>query len=212
MNDNSGTPIYKQLSNDMREGLKDIYQQISTASSHDGKKNESDAHALFLEATSQLDEVLRSTEEATSNILEIIERNELNQAEAKHILDQMLAEGCSQAKVKRLEAINKTLADDLTNLTLQLSFQDLTGQRIKRVVNALNKIEDTVVQLYITSGLIMERAETEPNQNPEVLKAEALKAVEEFKTNRVKSSELKGPDKNGMSQNVIDDMLAQLGM
>ncbi|MBQ9537139.1 MAG: protein phosphatase CheZ [Desulfovibrionaceae bacterium] len=211
MGNQSREPIYKQLSTDMRASLKDIYQQISSASSTDGRKKEPEARALVLEATSQLDEVLKSTEEAASNILEIIERNEFNQEETQKILQQIRTEGCSEAKLARLDAINKQLGEDLTNLTLQLSFQDLTGQRIKRVVNALNKIEDTVVNLYITSGLIMEGAENDPQKDATELKAEAAQAVEEFKNKRV-TSELKGPDANGMSQSSIDDMLAQLGM
>ncbi|MBQ7585099.1 MAG: protein phosphatase CheZ [Desulfovibrionaceae bacterium] len=212
MSDQSKEPIYKQLSNDMRAGLRDIYHQISSASAQDATKPSNDARALLLEATSQLDEVLKSTEEAASNILEIIERNELNQEEVGRILQQMKEDGGSEAKIARLESINQQLGEDLTNLTLQLSFQDLTGQRIKKVVSAINKIEDTVIKLYITSGLIMEGAENDQLKDATLLKAEAEQAVEEFKNNRVKSSELKGPDKNGMSQKSIDDMLNQLGL
>ena len=212
MAEHSSEPIYKQLSSDMREGLKDIYQQISSVSDEDNIPEQSESHALFLEATSQLDEVLKATEEAASNMLEIIEKSEINQEEIANILNQLRDDGVSSAKLARLEALNKQFGEDLVNLTLQMSFQDLTGQRIKRVVTALNKIEDRVVKLYITSGLIMEGAESDPAKDPSTLKAEAAKAVEDFKNQRSKASELKGPDKNAISQSAIDDMLAQLGM
>ena len=212
MTEHSSEPIYKQLSTDMREGLKDIYHQISSVSDDDGVSDAQEHHALFLEATSQLDEVLKSTEEAASNMLGIIEKCEIDQEEIANILNQLREDGVSKAKLARLEALNKQFGEDLVNLTLQMSFQDLTGQRIKRVVSALNKIEDRVVKLYITSGLIMEGAENDPKKDPTELKAEAAKAVEDFKNQRIKSSELKGPDKNGISQSAIDDMLAQLGM
>ena len=205
--------MYKKLSNDMRQGLKDIYQQISNASQQEGLTGEPDARALFREATSQLDEVLKSTEEATTNILEIVERNEENQEEAATLLENLGEKSDAQEEIERLKEINAQLSEDLTNLTLQLSFQDLTGQRIKRVVSALNRIEDTVVNLYVTSGLIMEGAENDPEKDAETLKADAEKAMEEFRQGRVEmKSELKGPDRNAISQKVIDDMLAQLGM
>ncbi|MCR4665994.1 MAG: protein phosphatase CheZ [Desulfovibrio sp.] len=206
-------PIYKKLSDDMRQGLKDIYQQISTASHEEGLSAEPDARALFREATSQLGEVLKSTEEAATNILEIVERNEANQEEAAALIEKLSATKDGSEELGRLSEINTRLSEDLTNLTLQLSFQDLTGQRIKRVVSALNRIEDTVVNLYVTSGLIMEGAENDPHKDVETLKADAEKAMEDFKQGRQKmASELKGPDTNGISQKVIDDMLAQLGM
>ena len=212
MSEQTNDPIYKQLSNEMREGLRDIYQEISSASRQGGEEQQTEARALFQEATAQLQEVLQSTEEAATNILEIVERNEMNQEETARILAEIRENGASPAKIARLEAMNQTLGDDLMSLTLQLSFQDLTGQRIKRVVSALNKIENTVVNLYVKSGLVMEGAESDPGKDVELLNEEAEKAMEEFRNHRVKHSELKGPDKEGASQSVIDDMLAQLGM
>ena len=212
MAEQTNEPVYKQLSSDMRAGLKDIYQQISSASAHVEEAHDPDAREVFHEATSQLNEVLKSTEEATINILEIVEKNEHAQEEVAQILEELRAGGSSKDKIARLVEINRQMGEDLTTLTLQLSFQDLTGQRIKRVVAALRRIEDTVVHLYITSGLIMEGAENDPQKDAKALKAEAEEAVQEFHNQRVVSSVLKGPDSSGCSQSTIDDMLAQLGM
>ncbi|MBQ7608485.1 MAG: protein phosphatase CheZ [Desulfovibrionaceae bacterium] len=211
MDTESKEQVYKKLSHDMRNGLKDIYQQISTASKNDSQFTESSTHELFREASMQLDEVLKATEEATTNILEIIERNEEKLEEVSALLSSLP----DTEKRDRLQSIIEQLGEDFTSLTLQLSFQDLTGQRIKRVVSALNRIEDSVVNLYITSGLIMEGAENNPNKDASSLKEEAEQAVKDFREQRKKAeqkSELKGPDANGISQSAIDNMLAQLGM
>ncbi|MBQ7617492.1 MAG: chemotaxis protein CheZ, partial [Desulfovibrio sp.] len=72
----SNEPLYKQLSTEMRAGLKDIYQQLSSASQQNFPMAEPETRTLFREATSQLDQVLRSTEEATTNLLELIEQNQ----------------------------------------------------------------------------------------------------------------------------------------
>lgn len=203
--------IYKQLSTEMRQGLKNIYQQISSASSEHGKPV-SDTDALFHEASDQLDEVLKTTETAAISIMEIVEKHLDLQAESASLLDAVRDGTATDSQKTRLSEINSQLGNDLTTLLTTLSFQDITGQRIKKVVAALDKIEKSVVELYISSGLVMEGAEKDPHKDAQTLQDEARKAVEDFRQNRKVSSELKGPDKNGFSQNAIDDMLAQLGM
>lgn len=210
MSDENRETIYKQLSSDMREGLRDIYQQISSASrDHDDNDN---AQLLFQEATNQLQEVIETTEKATMTIIEIVERDLNLQAELNDAIAAVREDGASEEKLARLEYLSNRMGDDLTNLMTSMSFQDLTGQRIKKVVNALQKIEKSVVDLYVSSGLIMDGVEKDPAKGASALKDEASKALDDFHNNRQVKSELKGPDKNGASQAAIDDMLAQLGL
>ena len=207
--------VYRQLSADMRQGLKDIYQQISTASAADGAAPATDA--LFHEASAQLDEVLRDTEAAAMSIMEIVEKQLELQAESA----ELIAAAGEAPGMERLAAINDELGSDLTTLLTTLSFQDITGQRIKKVVTALNGIERQVVDLYVASGLVMDGAEKDPAKDAQTLQDEARQAVADFRESRKQpeaggegkpgGSELKGPDKNGVSQAAIDDMLAQLG-
>ena len=82
MADHADEPtVYRQLSTDMRQGLKDIYQQISTASS-DQASPVPETDALFHEASDQLGEVLKATETATMSIMEIVEKHLDLQAES----------------------------------------------------------------------------------------------------------------------------------
>ena len=201
--------IYKQLSTEMRNGLRDIYQHISSASDQESSNRAND---LFLEASDQLDEVLKATESAAMNIMEILERQLDLQNEATTLIEDLVKGDASEDKKFRITEINKLLGDDLTTLMTTLSFQDIAGQRIKKVIAALGKIEKSVVELYVSSGLIMEGAEKDPAKDAKTLKDEASKAVEDFKNNRQVKSTLKGPSNDGISQNAIDDMLAQLGM
>ena len=202
--------VYRQLSTDMRQGLKDIYQQISTASDSQPPVDAS-TDALFHEATDQLDEVLKTTESATMSIMEIVERHLDMQEQNAELLTLVQKGTISPEQIAMLEDNNRQMGDDLNSVLTTLSFQDITGQRIKRVVTALNKIENTVVELYLSSGLIMEGAEKFPQKNAAALQDEARQAVEEFRQHR-KAESLKGPDKNGVSQGAIDDMLSQLGI
>ena len=177
MADHADEPtVYRQLSTDMRQGLKDIYQQISTASS-DQASPVPETDALFHEASDQLGEVLKATETATMSIMEIVEKHLDLQAESAELLAAVREGTATESQKARLAEINSQLGDDLTSLLTTLSFQDITGQRIKRVVAALNKIENSVVELYVSSGLIMDGAEKDPAKNAQALKEEASKAV-----------------------------------
>ena len=53
--------VYKQISTEMRQGLKDIYQRVSAASKGQPLPPRN-PDALFLEASSQLDEVLKDAD------------------------------------------------------------------------------------------------------------------------------------------------------
>lgn len=204
----SDMTVYKQLSADMRAGLKNIYQQISTASAGDMLPK---TDLLFTEASDQLDEVVKTTEQAAMTIMEVVEKQLELTRECGELIDRLRKKN-EDADLSRLEEINAGLRDDLTRVLTALSFQDLTGQRIKKVVAALNSIETSVVELYLSSGLVMDGAEKDPQKDAQTLQAEAQQAVRDFSENRKIVSELKGPDKNGVSQSAIDDMLAQLGL
>ena len=200
--------VYKQISTEMRQGLKDIFERISTASKGQPLPPPN-PDALFLEASSQLDEVLKDTESATMTIMEIVERHLDLQEQNAALLADLRSSGADAAAITGLEASNQSLGDDLTAVLTALSFQDITGQRIKKVVSALNQIETMVVELYVSSGLILEGAEKDPSKNVQELQDEARKAVKEFNLGR---GDLKGPDKAGATQGAIDDMLSQLGL
>lgn len=196
--------VYKQLSQNMRDGLKNIYQQATTDTG-------APTDALFSEANGQLDEVIRTTETAAMTIMEIVERQQEQAALAAKIISCLQERYGASAELAKLAEINAQRSEALTTLMTTLSFQDITGQRIKKVMGALKAIEESVLELYLASGLVMEGAEKEPEKEAGTLQEEAQKAVEDFRNSR-KGSELKGPDKNAPSQAAIDDMLAQLGL
>lgn len=202
--------LYKRLSRDMRQGLKRIYKEIYAASVQEASVQQCETDQLFHEASAQLSEVLATTESATVSIMDIVERHLDMQMEAADIIAAARTGTATPDKFERLAEINTCLGDDLTNIMTTLSFQDLTGQRIKKVVGALHKIESTVVELYVSSGLILKGRENDPQKDIKVLEQEAQQAVKDFREFRGKS-ELKGPG-GGISQNAIDDLMAQLGM
>ena len=50
---------------------------------------------------------------------------------------------------------NEQINNDLISIMTTLSFQDLTGQRVKKIIEALRKVEGIVFELYMSTGLSM---------------------------------------------------------
>ena len=130
-------------------------------------------------ATEELDYVLRSTENATAEILTAAERLQAISAEL------------------RQKGGDPTLCDEIdthaTNLMLACSFQDLTGQRMTKVVNALRYIEQRVNSMIDIWGISPDDGKGAPAQTD----------------SRPDGHLLNGPAKDGegVAQDEIDRMM-----
>lgn len=197
--------FYRRLSEDMREGLQSIYKEISTATKNDSNGAEVTTQAatneLFSEASKQLDEVRVTLEEATGKIMDILELQMVLRHKASSHLEDLSKRHSDDKDVQALMSLEDRLNNNLTDIMTHLSFQDLTGQRIKRIIKALQRIESTVLDLYLSTGLIIKAREENPEEDFEALEAKSKQKV----------SELKGPTRDA-SQNDVDDLLAQLGL
>ncbi|MDR2801234.1 MAG: protein phosphatase CheZ, partial [Desulfovibrio sp.] len=117
-----------------------------------------------------------------------------------------IAAGGQKETLERLAALNAGLAGALTDIITDLSFQDLTGQRLKKLIGAIGTIRETVFDLYVSTWLMLKTREETPERDLEEIAAESRKTVEV-----IKNSELKGPQL-GASQANVDDLLASLGL
>lgn len=207
--------LYQRISNDMQDGLKRIYKEISAVNDNSSSPTSADkvrAEALFHEASEQLSEVLIQTEEAATAIMEIVEQDMKLQEEAVTLFNKLNTLDISnEPDFIRLQEINRLFGEHLNSVMLSLSFQDITGQRIKRAVSALKEIEKTVVELYLSSELLMQAHNKNPNKSIDEIEADTRQQVLALKDIQVVDSELKGPS-SGVSQKNIDELLAKLGM
>ena len=204
--------FYRNLNQEMRNGLKNIYAEIADARKDQqaggapnlaGEVAETGEQVRedFREASDQLDAVLQSTEQATVEIMEVVERHmELSQT-VQADLATLPAQNGTAETVERLQAANQELSDDLMKIMTTLSFQDLTGQRIARIVTALRRVEDLTFNLFMSTSLKIKAKKDDPDKNYEELDRETKARVES----------LKGPQ-NDVNQNDIDDLLAQMGL
>jgi chemotaxis protein CheZ len=197
--------FYRRLSDEMRSGLQEIYKEINAAarsgSEPEPATDKRQADQLFHEAAAQLDQILQTTEKATTEIMDIVEKHLDLQAASNQILHGLKSGGVSKEHLQQLRDQSDLLNQDLISIMTSLSFQDLTGQRIKRIIEAIKKVEQIVLDLYLSTGLKIKARAEEPEKDIEQLEVEAKQKV----------SELKGPQ-SGVAQNNVDDLLAQLGL
>lgn len=196
--------FYKSVSEQMRMGLQSIYKELSTARQDGGTeivREKKRADQLFSEAAGQLDEILATTEKATGEIMDIVEKHMEMQATSNQILHSLKSGGVTKEQLQDLREMSDTLNADLMAIMTTLSFQDLTGQRIKRIVGAIKNVEAIVLDLYLSTGLKVRAHEESPDKSVDEIEAETAQQVHE----------LKGPQ-SGSSQAAVDDLLASLGM
>jgi chemotaxis protein CheZ len=200
--------FYRHLNEEMRAGLRGIYQEIASASYPLAGEDASSSRTqkLFSDATEQIEEIMRATLEATETIMESVERLVAQQEEARRIIATLPRAREDEESLARLGALNAELEASLANIMTSLSFQDLTGQRLKKVMTAIASIRETVFDLYVSTGIMMKEREEAPEKDIAQLAVESRLKVEE-----IKNSELKGPTRD-VSQNDVDDLLASLGL
>lgn len=201
--------VYRQIGEEMQKGLKNIYRQIS-ATSNEGFGGLA-ARDHFTEASDQLAQVVHATEAAAMNIMDLVEEQAKKADEAKRLLGSLKEKFPDAPEVSQLEGINEGLGTAFEQIITALSFQDITGQRLRKVTEALGNIEASVLDLYLSSGLALQAAATREDGDAEALQEEARHAVEDYREGGHVKSALKGPDKNGMGQDAIDELLAKLG-
>lgn len=87
-------------------------------------------------ASDELDSVVSATERAAVDIMVAAERTQ-------EAVQQLRAAGLAEGQTGHLDKIDNAVMD----IFMACSFQDLTGQRIRKVVQALSYIEKRVVSL-----------------------------------------------------------------
>lgn len=202
----SESDFYKRVSGDMESGLRNIYQEIkvargSSALTQQSIQTDTAPQELFDKASDQLDAVLQSTEQAAVKIIDIVENLQELQSSVATIVKGFESGGVTKEDREKLKSINTTLGTDLSEIMISLSFQDLTGQRIKIIIESLKTIEDIVKQMIVSTGLMIQTKEETPDLDFEEIEKEV----------KEKTTELHGPSKNA-DQGDVDDLLAQFGL
>lgn len=162
--------FYKNLSDDAVEGIGKIYSTISSVKK-DINVNEilGDAFKTIGTSESILDNVLRITEDATLQIMDIIEEMQRIVEEAK--------ENASSEADPDLQELFENLNKKLLNMMTLLSFQDVAGQKIKKLIQTLKDIEEIAFELYVQTEAIKKLRDTDEEIDYEELREKIRRQV-----------------------------------
>lgn len=148
----------------MKKGQGDLFKEVGkvTRKMHDSIKSFKEAldpklkdmaQSEMPNAIDRLQFVITKTEEAANKTMTIVEKHMLSMDALAGAIRQVKEPAES---VEFLKKYKNTLEDDLTELLTTQSFQDITGQTIKKVITLVGEIEEELVRLISTFGVKME--------------------------------------------------------
>ncbi len=183
--------FFKRLNEGIMEKLSTIYREVTNiqgmalGTGEGDIENVEQAGSMINDVTDRLDEIIQATEKATFRIMDLVETNLQVLDNITSSLDSVEDETLRNLLSESCDALNNDMIEILTTL----SFQDLTGQRIKRVISSVGKVREMIQDLYMSTGMIMKAKEKLPNEHLETLQEEASTKV---------------------SQNDVDEIMARL--
>lgn len=181
------------------------------------------ATTFIPEASDQLEGIIETTERAANKIMDNLD---LLQEHTKKMEDIVASFKFGKMRVpgKNMESIEVDIDAQLvkkmmplidhieiteqnntaliTDMFVQMSFQDLTGQRIKKIMTLVHQMEEKLKKMVVCFGVKLSVKE----KNPDISEEELQRVVDE------KVSALAGPQKagQGLDQGDIDSLLASL--
>jgi chemotaxis protein CheZ len=101
-----------------------------------------------------------------------------------------------------IEAVEHNNSALISDIFIQMSFQDLTGQRIKKIMTLIQQMEAKLKKIVVSFGVKL----SEKGKNPDISSEELQRVVNE------KIFALAGPQKagHGLDQSDIDNLLANI--
>ncbi|MBU1052837.1 MAG: protein phosphatase CheZ [Proteobacteria bacterium] len=175
------------------------------------------------EASDQLEGIIDTTEKAANKIMDNLELLQEQTAQMEKIIKSLksgkLKVPADEAKSTDVQIDTQTIEklsplfnymessiknyDTLTtDIFVHMSFQDLTGQRIKKIMILVKQMEEKLKNMLVCFGIKLSTKE----RNPDISNEDLQKVVDD------KVFELAGPQKegNGLVQTDIDDILANI--
>ena len=154
----------------VKNGQGDLFKEVGkiTRKLHDAVKSFKEAIDPKLKdiartdiptAVDKLQYVIEKTEEAANKTMGVVEKYILRMDDLSAHIRQV--QGPPET-VAFLKEFKNGLEDDLSEILTTQSFQDLTGQTIKKVIKLVHDLEDELVRLISIYGLKVETGTREP--------------------------------------------------
>lgn len=180
--------FYQTMTKDVQTGLGRLINEIIALKKEIEPETElsnTDSPTdIFNHTTDRLESIYQKTEDATFKVMDIVE-NQINLINDIRENDKIITSS------NELNSFFNQLNENMFNILTELSFQDIIGQQIKKVIYFINRIEQLIRELYLSHNLMMKNKKENPDMDCDEIK----KNVEE-----------------AISQENIDDLLAEYGL
>jgi chemotaxis protein CheZ len=186
--------FHRGVNQEVFTGIENIFCEISSFKKRIDASSSNSSHGLLDCSTSVLDNIINSTEKATLNILDYLDEMQL-----------CIEQGRKSRQNGNGSYENIPTFDDLeqiiTKIMTELSFQDLTGQQIRIVINSLKRVEELVYEVYLMAEALRKTKEKTPEKDIAELKEEASVLVTHLKEQAAV-----------VDQNEVDSLFEQFGL
>jgi chemotaxis protein CheZ len=209
--------FFELLTMELSDKLKGVARELIEFRKDIQSKIEPDIVAIAArdipEASNQLECINETLEESTMKIMDINEEQTEIAGGRLKILKSLLKEKVRGDEVDlSLEDAVKVIKEQVNVLRMieerslkmmePLSFQDLVGQRIQRIIKLVRSMENRIEELIISFGIKLKRHKEDPARSYEELSKDVNKYL----------IELKGPQRTGegLNQEAIDNILENI--
>jgi chemotaxis regulatin CheY-phosphate phosphatase CheZ len=186
------TQYYRGLSDDVLDRVEHMFEEINIIkrSFVDGEENSSSG--MLSQTDRILESIIDADEQSTLKIIEYLEQMLDEVAELRNTSKPVVSETVQ----KKLDRIEELLMQSMT----QLGFQDLSAQKIKRVVFFLRRMEEMVSEVYVASEMFKKSKENQLEKHLKLIRNDANAAIDNIRKS-----------KNTISQSEIDRLLSDKG-
>jgi len=185
--------FYRALNSQVTDSIETVYSEIREVKRLISREAQQDSSLLIGETDSILDGIVKSTERATLKIMDYLEELQAGFKEMDGLLELGETAACRAKLGHMLETV--------MNIMTELSFQDLTGQQIKKVIHLLKRIEDLSFDAYVTSEVFKKSIREDSEKSLDDIRRRTRALVEDARARQ-----------DLIDQEGIDVMLEQLGL
>ncbi len=193
---------YEQMYRDLLLNVKDVSDEIVSLKKNILGNVEEDLTNITQEkipvSSQHLTSILTATEEAANNIMDLTDKVQESQVKIREKFKNIIEDFKKQEEglvesVNELEAMSNENDEDLGKIVTSLSFQDLTGQKLKKVVKLQGEVEYKLISILFDFGIKLKKEENPDDAN--IKKGEEMLEL------------LKGEQKESVNQEDVDQLL-----
>lgn len=149
------------------------------------------------QATVELNDINEVTRVASVRVLELVENVLERQKNISEGLAELKSGGAgSREVVEELEKYITGNHDDLVGIIATMSFQDMTGQRIKKIIQVIDEVQTRLLEIMLSIGARIEEQEGRIADRKKEMLQKLIQTKQDTELN----------------QGVVDDILNDLGL